>query len=342
VVPALAVADVLSAEGAEVGFIGGERAESELVPAAGYDLRTLRVEGLSRRNPLKALRALWRAFVALREAGRLLRVAQPDVVVGGGGYVAGPVGLAAVLAKIPLVLTEADSHLGLTNRMLAPFAQRVCLSFPIANRTGDRFRVTGRPIPPPATDWAVARDRFQLHDDENAIVVFGGSLGARSLNSAALSALADLPVQVVHVTGERDWAELKDRSPREGYSLLPYIADGFGQALLAADLVVARAGGSVFEIAAAGAPAVLVPFPHAAGDHQTDNARWMADAGAAVVVADDELLGMRLRDTITALLSDPDRLRQMAEASESLARPAAARAVAAQVLEAGGSRLAQP
>jgi UDP-N-acetylglucosamine--N-acetylmuramyl-(pentapeptide) pyrophosphoryl-undecaprenol N-acetylglucosamine transferase len=339
-VPALAVADVLRAEGAEVGFVGGERAESELVPAAGYDLRTIRVEGLSRRNPLKALRAIFRAMGGVRAARKLLRTSRPDVVMGGGGYVAGPVGFAAALSKVPLVLTEADSHLGLTNRILAPFAARVCLAFPIANRTSKRFRVTGRPIPPPATDWPAARERFGLRNDDLCVVVFGGSLGSRSLNGAALSGLADLDIRVVHITGERDWPDLKDRAPRAGYELLPYIGDGFGQALLAADLVVARAGGSVFEIAAHAAPAVLVPYPHAAADHQTTNARWMADAGAAVVIADDELLGVRLRETVVSLLDDPDRLRAMAEASESLARPAAARAVAAQVLEAGGYRLA--
>jgi len=327
------VADALRADGADVVFVGGERAEAELVPAAGYDLRRLRVEGLSRRNPLKALRAIWRAGGAYRASYRLLRELAPDAVLGGGGYVAGPVGLAAVRLKIPLVLTEADSHLGLTNRMLAPFANRVCLAFPIAQRTGERFRVTGRPIPPPATDRFAARDRFGIDRGEVSVLVFGGSLGARSLNTAAMAAFRDADFHVLHVAGERDFASLE--SPGPHYDLYPYL-DDFGETLLAADLVVARAGGSVFEIAAHGRPAVLVPYPSAAGDHQTGNARWMVDAGAAVMLVDDPLLPARLQETVYALLDDPDRLEAMRSASAALAKPAAGRAVAAQVLAAAG------
>ena len=132
VVPALAVADALRAEGAQVTFIGGERAEAELVPAAGYELRTIRVAGLDRRNPLRAARAALLAARAVLTSIRLLRELRADAVMGGGGYVAGPVGLAAVLLRIPLVLTEADTHLGIANRLLAPFARRVCLAFPLA------------------------------------------------------------------------------------------------------------------------------------------------------------------------------------------------------------------
>ena len=332
-VPALAVADELRADGVEVVFLGGERAEAEAVPAAGYELYPLRVEGMSRRNPFKAARALFRAARATRRARRLLRELRPDAVVGGGGYVAGPVGLAAALERIPLVLTEADSRLGLSNRLLAPFARRVCLAFPIPERTGDRFRVTGRPISPPATDRRAARARFDLGPKDVCVLVFGGSLGARSLNQAALTAFADVDFRVLHAAGRRDYEALAPHVPGPHYDLRPYI-DRFGEALLASDLVVARAGGSVFEIAAAGRPAVLVPYPHATGDHQTTNARWMADAGAAVVIADDELLPMRLRETVLELLDDPERLADMREASETLARPAAARAVAAQVVAA--------
>jgi UDP-N-acetylglucosamine--N-acetylmuramyl-(pentapeptide) pyrophosphoryl-undecaprenol N-acetylglucosamine transferase len=254
-------------------------------------------------------------------------------VMGGGGYVAGPVGLAAARERIPLVLTEADSHLGLTNRLLAPFARRVCLAFPIPGRTGDRFRVTGRPIPPPATDRAAARQRFDVGPGEALVLVFGGSQGARSLNHAALNAFADADFFVLHAAGQRDFPSLV--SPGPHYDLRPYISN-FGEALLASDLVVARSGGSVFEIAAHGRPAVLIPYPHATADHQTTNAQWMASAGAAVVLADDELMPMRLRETVYALLDDPDRLELMRDASRSIARPAAARAVAAQVMAAAG------
>src|SRR4051794_39156288 len=160
VVPAIAIADALQAEGAEVSFVGGERAEAELVPAAGYPLDTIAVEGISRSNPLKAARALLKAAAALGAARRILRTRRPDAVLGGGGYVAGPVGLAAALARIPIVLAEADSHLGLTNRALAPRARRVCLAFPLEGRDGDRYRVTGRPVPPTQTDRAGARAQF--------------------------------------------------------------------------------------------------------------------------------------------------------------------------------------
>jgi UDP-N-acetylglucosamine--N-acetylmuramyl-(pentapeptide) pyrophosphoryl-undecaprenol N-acetylglucosamine transferase len=333
VVPALAVADALRAEGAEVVFVGGERAEAEAVPAAGYELHPIDVEGISRRNPFKAARAGWRAFTAMRRSRRLLRELQADVVMGGGGYVSGPVGAAAVREGIPLVLTEADSHLGLANRVLAPFAARVCLAFPIPDRTGHRFRVTGRPIHPPETDRVAARRRFRVGPKEPLVLVFGGSQGARSINEAALAVFADADFRVLHAAGRRDFEELRDRVPGSHYDLRPYVEE-FSQALLASDLVVARAGGSVFEIAAAGRPAVLIPYPHATGDHQTTNAHWMADAGAAVVIMDDELMPMRLRETVLALLDDPERLADMREASAVIARPAAARAVAAQVLAA--------
>jgi UDP-N-acetylglucosamine--N-acetylmuramyl-(pentapeptide) pyrophosphoryl-undecaprenol N-acetylglucosamine transferase len=335
VVPAIAVADALRAEGAEVAFVGGERAEAELVPAAGYPLDTLRVEGISRSNPLKAARALVRAGAALRTSRRILRERSADVVLGGGGYVAGPVGLAAVLAGIPLVLAEADSHLGLTNRLLAPKARRVCLAFPIAGRDGDRYRVTGRPVPPVVDDRELARAQLGIAADEVCVLVFGGSLGARSINEAAIAAFADAPYRVVHVAGRRDFAAL--RAPGPHYVLLEYLTP-FGVALAASDLAVARAGGSVFELAQYGLPAVLIPYPHASGDHQSANARWMAERDAAVIVPDAELTPERLRAEVDALVADPPRRAAMASASAALARPHAARDIAAEVLAAVAGR----
>jgi UDP-N-acetylglucosamine--N-acetylmuramyl-(pentapeptide) pyrophosphoryl-undecaprenol N-acetylglucosamine transferase len=337
VVPALAVADALRAEGAEVEFIGGARAEAELVPAAGFTLHTISVEGLSRRNPLHAARALMRAVVAVPRARALLRRLAPDAVMGGGGYVAGPVGVAALSLRIPLVLTEADSHLGLTNRALAPFARRVCLAFPLAGRGGPRYRLTGRPVPATGADPAAARRRFGIDTGDTCVLVFGGSLGARSINLAAIEAFAGAPFRVLHVSGRRDYAELAGRPLRPGYDLRDYLdLDDFETALAAADLVVARAGGSVFEIAAHGLPAVLVPYPSAAADHQSANASWMADAGAAVILSDAELDPARLGGEVTALLADRRRLEAMALAARGLSRPDAAQEVAGELLRAAG------
>jgi UDP-N-acetylglucosamine--N-acetylmuramyl-(pentapeptide) pyrophosphoryl-undecaprenol N-acetylglucosamine transferase len=349
VAPALAVAEALRADGAEVVFVGGDRAEAQLVPQAGYPLHGLSsLEGLSRRNPLRAARALARAALALPRARSLLRELSPDAVLGGGGYVAGPVGLAAVSLRIPLVLTEADSRLGLANRLLARGARRICLSFPISGHgerggNGGRYRVTGRPIPVPDAERAGARARFGIAREQTCVLIFGGSLGARSINVAAIEGLAPLigpgedALRVLHVAGRRDYPELSARVRRPGYDLREYLdLAEFAQALAAADLVVARAGGSVFEIAAYGLPAILVPYPHASADHQSANARWMADAGAAVVVADRELTGARLAREVGELLADRGRLAAMAGASRRLARPDAAREVARELLEAAG------
>jgi UDP-N-acetylglucosamine--N-acetylmuramyl-(pentapeptide) pyrophosphoryl-undecaprenol N-acetylglucosamine transferase len=339
VVPALAVADALRDEaGARVVFVGGERAEKSLVPEAGYELRPIAVEGLSRTNPLKAARGVLKAGAALATARKILRDVRPDAVLGGGGYVAGPVGAAAVAARIPLVLTEADSHLGLTNRLLAPRARRVCLAFPLPGREAERYRVTGRPVPPPVTDRPAARATFGLAPGEICVLVFGGSLGARSINDAAIAAFSDAPFRVLHACGLRDYETLRERlgtPPPRNYALRPYITP-FGEALAAADLTVARAGGSIFEVAAHGLPAILVPYPHAAADHQTSNARWMVEAGAAVVVPDAELTPQRLDDEVGALLGDAPRMAAMAQASLALARPDAAKDIAHEVLVAAG------
>jgi len=328
-VPALAVADALRADGAQVVFVGGERAERELVPAAGYRLEKLPVAGLPRRAPLRAARAALIEARAVALARALLRQLAPAAVLGCGGYVAAPVGLAAVLVRAPLVLAEADSHLGLANRLLAPFARRVCLAFPIAGRDGARYRVTGRAVPPPARDRAAARARFGIGEHETCVLVFGGSLGARSINMAALEAFADADFHVLHAAGERNLAQLRPPGPH--YDLRGYIGE-FAEALCACDLVVARAGSSVFEICAAGKPSVLIPYPHATADHQRQNARHLERAGAAVVIPDEELSASRLAQEVARLLSDPAALEAMGRAAASLARPQAAHEIAAEVL----------
>jgi UDP-N-acetylglucosamine--N-acetylmuramyl-(pentapeptide) pyrophosphoryl-undecaprenol N-acetylglucosamine transferase len=344
VVPALAIADALRARGAEVHFVGGERAEAELVPAAGYPLHGMRVAGIDRKNPLRALRAALLAARAAVRAYRLLGKLRPAAVVGGGGYVAGPVGLAARLRRIPLVLTEADSHLGVANRLLAPLAKQIYLSFPIEGREGAKWVLNGRPLPAATgkADRGEARRRFGIGENEQCLLVFGGSLGARSLNEAAVDAFGSgAPCAVLHVCGRRDHPELSKRIEALGspphYHLQEYVKP-FADALAAADLVAARAGGSVLEVAAAGLPAILVPYPHATADHQTTNARWMERAGAAVVVPDAELDGPRLAREVAALLGSPERLRAMSKAAREVAPAGAADRIAEDVLRLGRTR----
>ena len=346
-VPALAVADALRAEGARVTFIGAaDRAEAEVVPAAGYEIDLLRVRGLDRQNMLRAAGAVRLAGAAIPAARRVLRARGAQAVLGGGGYVAAPAGLAAASMRLPLVLTEADRHLGLTNRMLASRARRVCLAFPIDGRTGPRYLVTGRPVPAAIgrADRGTARARFGIAAGDRCLLVFGGSQGARSINLAAIEAFAGAEASrrdfhVLHISGSRDHADVRaalDAAPNAGrYTLVEY-EPGLADALAASDLVLARAGGSIFEIAAARRPSILVPYPHAAGDHQHANAAWMAEGEAAVVVEDDELDPKRLRELVAGLMADSERLEAMGAAAAGLARPDAAERVAAELLDAIG------
>jgi len=330
------VAEALTARGVRVTFAGSpDRMEARLVPEAGYEFDPFRIEGFPRSAGLPLVRALGRAAVAPAACVRILRRRRPDVVLGGGGYVAGPMVAAAGLLRIPAALTEADAHLGLANRLAAPFARRVFLAFPVPGRTGPKFRVVGRPIPARSrtVDPREARARFGLPEEGPVVLVFGGSQGARVLNAAAVAAWgADGPA-VLHLSGERDHAELAGRVARRDYRLLPF-TDDFGAALAAADLVVARAGGSVWEIAAAAKPAILVPYPHATSDHQTKNARHFADGGGAVLVPQGQLdLGRQAGE----LLADPGRLARMAASMRALARPRAADDIAEELIALASS-----
>jgi UDP-N-acetylglucosamine--N-acetylmuramyl-(pentapeptide) pyrophosphoryl-undecaprenol N-acetylglucosamine transferase len=342
----MAVAEELRDSGALVTWLGTrERIEAELVPAAGFEIDFVRVRGIDRRNPLRAARAGIEAIGAVGAARSALRRRRADVVMGGGGYVAGPAGLAAALTRIPLVLTEADSHLGLANRLLAGRARRVCLAFPIAGREGSPYVVTGRPVPKPvlAAERGAARQRFGIDPDSRCVLVMGGSQGARSLNFAAVEAFVEADgaggrdFDVLQLAGRRDFPELSARleaaPARDRYTLLEY-EPNLGDVLAASDLVVARSGGSVFEVIATGRPSILVPFPHATADHQTANARWLERAGAATVVADAELTPARLAAEVGAVLGDAARLEAMAAAAQGMARPDAARTIADEVLAA--------
>jgi UDP-N-acetylglucosamine--N-acetylmuramyl-(pentapeptide) pyrophosphoryl-undecaprenol N-acetylglucosamine transferase len=328
VLPALAVAEALQARGAQVVF--ASNADSRLVREQGFELDVFQVEGIPRRPSVRLLRAFGTAALAIPTARGILKRREPDVVLGGGGYVAGPVVLAAGLRGIPAALTEADAHLGLANRLAAPFAQRVFLAYPIEGLEEPKYVVVGRPIPTRSrpTGRDRARQLFALPAGGPVVLVFGGSQGARSLNEAAVEAFgADGPA-VLHLAGLRDYEALAERVQRPDYRLLPF-TDDFGAALSAADLVVARAGGSVWEVAAAGRPALLVPYPHATADHQAKNAAYFEQGGGAVVVLEVDL---DLRRQVEVLLSDPSRLKRMGLAMQTLARPDAAEVVAQELI----------
>jgi UDP-N-acetylglucosamine--N-acetylmuramyl-(pentapeptide) pyrophosphoryl-undecaprenol N-acetylglucosamine transferase len=341
----MAVAAELRDSGAEVTFLGTrERIEAELVPAGGYEIDFVKVRGIDRGNPLRAAAAALEAGAAIGAARSAIRRRRADVVLGGGGFVAGPAGLAAAVTGTPLVLTEADSHLGLANRLLAARARRVCLAFPIEGRQGDRYLVTGRPVPAAVleSDRAAARRRFDIPESARCLLVVGGSQGARSINECAVAAFAEREgreFHVVHVAGRRDYTELKPRlasAPHnDRYELLDY-EPNLGDCLAASDLVLGRAGGSIFEVTATGRPAILVPYPHAAAGHQATNAAWMERAGAAVVIADEQLEPQRLAGAVGSLLADGTKLGEMAAASRMLAMPDAARRIADEVLKAVG------
>jgi UDP-N-acetylglucosamine--N-acetylmuramyl-(pentapeptide) pyrophosphoryl-undecaprenol N-acetylglucosamine transferase len=295
VVPALAVAGALRAEGAEVVFVGGERAEAELVPQAGYELRPISVRGLSRTNPFAAAGAGALAARATAAAARILRAERADAVLGGGGYVAGPVGLAAVSLRIPLVLTEADSHVGMANRLLAPFARRVCLAFPISGRDGDKYLVTGRPVPAPATDRAPPGSGSGSARTSAACCSSAGrsergrSTRRRSRRSPPTRATASCTPRAPRLRR----AGAAGRRPGH-YAIEPYL-DRFGEALLACDLCVARAGGSIFEVAAAGRPGD--PRALSARDRRPPDRQRPVDGARrrGGRVADGELTAERLR-----------------------------------------------
>jgi UDP-N-acetylglucosamine--N-acetylmuramyl-(pentapeptide) pyrophosphoryl-undecaprenol N-acetylglucosamine transferase len=317
----------------EVTFAGSpDRVEARLVPERGYPFDAFRVAGFPRRPGAQLARSLGLAVAAPVACARILDRRKPDVVLGGGGYVAGPMVLAAWAKRIPTALTEADAHLGLANRLALPFARRLFLAYPIP-AVNEKTRVVGRPIPSTSRSPSreEARRALDLPADGPLVLVFGGSQGAATLNETALAAWGESGPHVLHLSGERDYEALRARVSRDDYRLLPFV-DDFGAALGAADLVVARAGGSVWEVAAAGKPAILVPYPHATGDHQRANAQYFVDAGGALVV-DDAQARDEVPRLAAGLLVDEPRLRAMGDAMRAAAKPDAAERIADELVE---------
>jgi UDP-N-acetylglucosamine--N-acetylmuramyl-(pentapeptide) pyrophosphoryl-undecaprenol N-acetylglucosamine transferase len=315
-----------------VTFAGSpDRVEARLVPEAGYELDTFRITGFPRRPSVALARSLMLAGAAPRACRRILRARRPDVVLGGGGFVAGPMVFAASTLGIPTALTEADAHLGLANRLAAPFARRIFLAYPIETRHRGKARVVGRPIP--AGSLAVAQDEareiFELPQDRRVLGVFGALAGAKALNDFVAETWGGSGPPILHLTGQRDFETVRRRVQRDDYRVLPE-TERFGAAISAADLVLARSGSTVWEVAAAGRPAILVPYPFATGDHQARNAEHFVRAGGAIMVRELDLADVP--ELVRSLLDDPDRLQKMSDAMVRAARPDAAAEIADELV----------
>lgn len=346
-VPALALAGALRDKGATVSFIGtGRGLEQELVPAAGYELDLADLRGLERKLSPRLFLFLWSLLKGSSDCRRILGRRHPDVVVGGGGYVSWAPVFVAALRRTATLIMELDSHMGLANRALAPLARRVALSFPIPGRESGKYFVSGRPLGREllAADAARGRELFGLAAGTPTVLVYGGSLGARSINLACVEAFGRgklEQLQLVHVSGRRDYEMLRDRlrdqgADRDNYHLLDYTND-LPQATAAADLVVARSGASILELAALGKPAILVPYPYATADHQRKNAEWMVAAGAAEMILDADLDSEALRERVAALLDDRPRLAAMAQASSAIGARDGAQQVATEIYRMAGN-----
>jgi UDP-N-acetylglucosamine--N-acetylmuramyl-(pentapeptide) pyrophosphoryl-undecaprenol N-acetylglucosamine transferase len=337
VLPALAIASELVSRGVFVTFAGSpDRAEAQLVPEAGFELDTFRVSGIPRTVSPALVTSLAHATTAPFACRAILRRRRPDVVLGGGGYVAGPMVVAAASMRIPAALTEADAHLGVANRLALPFAKRAFLAYPLDGHDGAKFRVVGRPIPPRARTIPKdeAREIFELPEDAPVLLVAGGLVGARSINELVAEAFGKVGPAILHLSGRRDYDALRKRVRRPDYRLVPE-TERIGAAYSAADLVLSRAGSSVWELAAAGRPAILVPYPFATADHQAKNAEHFVRAGGAIMVRDLDLEDVP--DLVRSLLDDPPRLERMGAAMLRAARPAAAEEIAEELIELAGA-----
>jgi len=324
-----------------VTFAGSpDRVEARLVPEAGYELDTFRIAGIPRRPSVALARSLMLAGAAPRACRAILRRRRPHVVLGGGGFVAGPMVFAASTLRIPTALTEADAHFGLANRLAAPFARRIFVAYPIATRYRTKVRVVGRPIPERsrAITLAEARAVFELPAGGRVLGVFGALAGAHSLNELVADTWGTSGPAILHLTGRRDCELVWQRVHRDDYRVVAE-TERFGAALSACDLVLARSGGTVWEIAAAGKPAIFVPYPFATGDHQAVNAQHFVAAGGAIMVRELDLDDVP--ELVRSLLGDDARLARMGAAMLGAARPNAAAEIADELIALGTPTMAK-
>lgn len=336
VFPGLAVAQVLRARGHEVVWMGTpDSFEARTVPQQGIELRLVRVKGLRGKGALSWLGAPLRLLRALLDASAVLRAERPDVLLGMGGFAAGPGGLAAWLSRRPLVIHEQNSIAGLTNRLLARIARRVLEAFP---GTFAGAETVGNPVRPGFAELADPAQRLAARGLPGQVLVIGGSLGAKALNEMVPAALALMPAAQrprVRHQGGRTVAAAQAAYAQHGVQgeVSAFIED-MPAAYAWADLVICRAGAStVAELAAAGCAALLVPYPHAVDDHQTRNGQYLVDAGAALMVPEHMLSPALLAEMLGGLLQRREQLATMGQAARKAAWPDAVNTIANVCLE---------
>lgn len=339
VFPGLAVADALAARGARVHWLGSRRGlEARVVPAAGIPLHYLRVAGLRGKSRLTQLRAMTDLFVAFWQALQLVWRLKPDCVLGLGGYVAGPGGIAAWLLRRPLLLHEQNAVPGTTNRLLARFARRILQGFPLA-WGGAKALYVGNPVRAEISGLASPLQRIGQRDGALRLLVLGGSLGAQPINQVLPAALDQCPrgveIEVWHQTGAGHDDVVATEYRRRGIEarVEPFISD-MAAAYGWADLVLCRAGAlTIAELAAVGVGALMVPLPHAIDDHQLANARWLEQQGGGQVLPQSELTAERLARELAALAADRPRLLTWAESARAAAPSDATATVCDEVWE---------
>lgn len=330
--PGIAVAEALRRRGpADILFVGSPYGiEARVLPKTDFPLRLLPIRGVRGRGIRGVLQFLWQAPLALASAWKLVGEQGADVVVGLAGYASFPIVVAAWLRRIPIVLLEQNAHPGMTTRLLSRLASAVCTSFPEAEAFLPRAKVhcTGNPV------RELRQNRAEHADATFTLFIFGGSQGAHRINIEAVAAVGLLSaridgLEVIHQTGQSDHETVASAYERSGIraEVLPFIHD-MGAAYARADLVVCRSGATtVAELTALGKPAILIPYPYAADDHQRANAESLEKRGAAQMILDRELTGELLAERILALAGDRARLADIARNARDLGRPEAATAV---------------
>jgi len=329
------VAAELVARGAVVEFVGSTSGiEQTLVPREGYTLHALPLQGFAG-NPLAQARAAILSSRAILTCKRIIQKLKPRAVLGVGGYASAPAVVAARALGVPTFLHEQNSVPGRLNRLASRFTTETLVTFPAAGESLRRSVRVGMPTRPAIFDASRKEALGALGLEPPVVVVFGGSGGALRINLAAVEAFGGTTsYSVVQISGRRDFQRLSTDNPR--HRILEYV-DAIGPYLAAADVVVSRAGaGSLFDIAAAGKAAILIPFPYATGDHQLHNARYFTKRGAAELMPDAAVDAVSLRLRVEGLLEDGRRREQMAERMKSLATPHAAGEVAEKLLRARG------